>query len=105
MRTFTLFGLAAGLSLAACAANPPAPSPAPEVAAAEPAPDASKNFFKIGARVFPRCQSNSTLGSRVNDYTYCLTEEQVARLDDTAQQMKVEMDSRSGILPINIGGN
>lgn len=99
MRTTLSTGLASALLLSACATT--SPSPQPELVANEK-PAWSKDYFKVGARLFPRCQTFQPVGSRVNDSTWCLTEEQIAQIDGQNAQARIEMQQRSALLPQNI---
>lgn len=98
MRNPLLLGLVAALSLSACATTG---TPAPQ-AAVQPEPAWSKDYFKVGARLFPRCQNFQPTGSRVNDSTWCLTEEQIAQIDGSHDQARVDFQQRSSQLPISI---
>ncbi|WP_148044683.1 hypothetical protein [Stagnimonas aquatica] len=99
MRTALLFGLAASLLLSACATTS---STKPEGAAIQDKPAWSKNYFKVGARLFPRCQTLQPVGSRVNDTTWCLTEEQIAQIDRSNDQARIDFQQRSAVVPVNI---
>lgn len=89
----SLLVLAAALSLSACATAPTAPAPVEQAAW-------SKDYFKVGARLFPRCQTYVPTGTRVNDSTWCLSDEQIAQIDSAYDQSRVDFQQRSAITPM-----
>jgi hypothetical protein len=98
MRAILSTGLFAVLLLSACATT--SPNSQKELTASEK-PAWSKDYFKVGARLFPRCQTFQPVGSRVNDTTWCLTEEQIAQIDGSYDQSRADFQQRSAVMPVN----
>lgn len=99
--------IAASLLLAACVrvpVQPPPPPPAAPPPAASAQPIWGETHYKVGARLYPRCMELTATGSRINKTTYCLTDDEIARLEDGTQSMRVDMQQRSAI-DLGKGGN
>lgn len=100
MRTMThsLSLAAASLLLTACVrvpVQPPPPAAPPPAATAQPV--WGDTHYKVGARLYPRCMQVTATGSRLNKTTYCLTDAEIARLEDSSQSIKLDMQQRSAI--------
>jgi hypothetical protein len=98
MRVTLSTGLVAVLLLSACATT--SPSGQAELTANKK-PAWSKDYFKVGARLFPRCQTFQPVGSRVNDTTWCLTEEEIAQLDGSYDQARADFQQRITVMPVS----
>lgn len=98
MRNVHVFSALAVLLVSGCATT----QSTPESVAVQEQPAWSKEYFKVGARLFPRCQTYTPVGSRVNDSTWCLTDEEIARIDSSHDQARVDIMQRSSQLPSNI---
>lgn len=93
MRVSLILGLSS-LLLTACAQAPVQPDN-PLAVKAQPAWAAT--HYKVGARLFPRCMDVVSTGSRVNKTRYCMTDAEIAMLDDSNQSMRMDMQQRAAI--------
>ncbi|MDO9453003.1 MAG: hypothetical protein Q7J29_09090 [Stagnimonas sp.] len=98
MRIPLTFGFAA-LLLTACAQAPVQPDN-PLAVKAQPAWAAT--HFKVGARLFPRCMDIVSTGSRVNKTRYCMTDAEIATLNDANQHGIIDFQQRVPTLNANI---
>lgn len=103
--------LAAGLlvgSLAllcsACVGLPKPAEPEPSPVATTGQPFWAATHYKVGARLYPRCMTLTATGSRVNKTRYCMTDAEVASLEDRTQSIKVDLQQRAAI-HLGGGGN
>lgn len=108
MRIATLaVSLLVALLSSACVGLParsePEPVVTPPVAAGQPYWAAT--HYKLGARLYPRCMTLTSTGSRVNKTRYCMTDAEVASLEDRTQSIKVDMQQRAALHLGPGGGN
>ena len=102
MRIATLaVSLLVALLSSACVGLPARSEPEPVVTP----PYWAATHYKLGARLYPRCMTLTSTGSRVNKTRYCMTDAEVASLEDRTQSIKVDMQQRAALHLGPGGGN